>query len=163
MRAGQLGVAAGFALLGVVLITGTADVKPVAHIQYGPALFPTIIGWLMIALASLAAFDALRQPAAAKPEPAADEPPPAPPNYLLFAGFILAPIVYVLVADALGFLLTMALLVAVLVWLASGRPVAAIVFGFGLALVLHLIFYQVLRVTLPWGVLTSFAGVLTWR
>jgi hypothetical protein len=69
----------------------------------------------------------------------------------------------VLVADALGFLLTMALLVAVLVWLASGRPVAAIVFCFGLALVLHLIFYQVLRVTLPWGVLTSFAGVLTWR
>jgi len=178
MRIGHLGVAGGFALLGVVLITGTADLKAVAHIEYGPAFFPTIVGWLMIALAGLAIVDAIRMPARAAADPAASEPasvesaaagsaaPDSAPirgNLPLFVGFVLAPIVYVLIATPLGFLPTMALIVAVLVWLASGRPIAAIIFGIGLSLVLHVIFYQILRVTLPWGVLTPFAGVLTWR
>ena len=122
----------------------------------------------MIALAAIAGIDALRMPAADRaatvPDDAAGMNDAAGRgNIPLFVGFIAAPILYVLVAPTLGFLLTMPLIVAGLVWLASGRIVAAVLLGIGLTLALHVIFYQLLRVTLPWGLLTPYAGVLTWR
>lgn len=164
MRVGHLGVAGGFGLLGVVMLANTSSMRAVAHIEYGPALFPTIVGWLMIGLAVIAAIDAIRMPTGA-PEPAPEGAamPKGRGNIVLFIAFILAPIAYMVLAPILGFLLTMPLIVGGLAWLASGRIVASALLGIGLTLALHLIFYQTLRVTLPWGLLTPYAGVLTWR
>lgn len=164
MQLGQLGMAGSFGLLGAVLIVNTASMPALAHIEFGPALFPGIVGWVMIGLSAFAAFDAIRAPAAG-PE-AGDEAEKVPltfHNYLMFAAFVAAPVIYVAVAPMLGFLLTMPLIVGGLTFLASRRPVVSALFGIGLTILLHLIFYQMLRVTLPWGVLTPYAGLLTWR
>ncbi|QDZ11453.1 tripartite tricarboxylate transporter TctB family protein [Devosia ginsengisoli] len=164
MQLGQLSVAGGFGLLGATIIVNTASLPPVAHIEFGPALFPTIVGWVMIALSGLAAFDALRSPAV---ETGADEDEPSEPldhhRIILFAAFGAAPLIYVALAPILGFLLTMPLIVGGLAFVASGKPGRSILLGLGLTALLHIVFYQVLRVTLPWGVLTDYAGVLTWR
>jgi putative tricarboxylic transport membrane protein len=163
MQLGQLGVAGGFGLLGATLIVSTSSLEPVAHIEFGPALFPTIVGWIMIALAGLAAFDAVRAPAvdAGDGEGGSREPLDRH-RIILFAAFAAAPLVYVFLAPILGFLLTMPLVVSGLAFLASGKLGRSILLGVGLTLLLHVVFYQVLRVTLPWGVLTNYAGVLTW-
>ncbi|OAM76938.1 tripartite tricarboxylate transporter TctB family protein [Devosia elaeis] len=164
MQLSQLGVAGGFGLLGATIIVNTAGLAPVAHIEFGPALFPTIVGWIMIALSGLAAFDAVRGPAVETP--AEGEEPAEPLNWhrlVLFAGFAAAPLIYVLLAPVLGFLLTMPVIVGGLAFIASGKPVRSLLLGVGLTVLLHIVFYQVLRVTLPWGVLTNYAGILTWK
>jgi putative tricarboxylic transport membrane protein len=164
MQFGQIGVAGGFGLLGAILVVNTASLKPVAHIEFGPALFPTIVGWIMIVLAGLAAFDALRAPAVDTSAPVDDPPEPLDwHRIILFAAFGAAPLVYVALAPVLGFLLTMPLIVGGLAFVASGKPGRSVLLGLGLTALLHVVFYQVLRVTLPWGVLTDYAGVLTWR
>lgn len=164
MRLGHLGVAGGFAALGVVMLTNTSSMRTVAHIDYGPALFPTIIGWLMIGLAAIAALDALRMmPPADRSAPEADGLPVARTNMPLFFAFILAPVLYIVAAPVLGFLLTMSFIVSGLAWMASGRIMASVLLGIGFTVILHVLFYEALRVTLPWGVLTPFAGVLSWR
>lgn len=164
MQVGQLGVAGGFGLLGATIIVNTAGLAPVAHIDFGPALFPTIVGWVMIALSGLAAFDAVRNPAV---EAGTTEDEPLEPlnrhRIILFAAFGAASLIYVALAPVLGFLLTMPLIVGGLAFLASGKPGRSALLGLGLTALLHIVFYQVLRVTLPWGVLTDYAGVLTWR
>lgn len=164
MQLGQLGVAGGFGLLGAIIIVNTADMAPVAHIEFGPALFPTIVGWVMIALSSLAALDALRS-LAVEVGATEDEPPDPIDRHriILFAAFGAASLIYVALAPVLGFLLTMPLIVGGLAFIASGKPGRSVLLGLGLTALLHVIFYQVLRVTLPWGVLTNYAGVLTWR
>lgn len=163
MQLGQLGVAACFGLLGVTLIVNTASLEPVAHIEFGPGLFPTIVGWVMIALSSLAAFDAVRAPAA-NAEGAEEGPRNSLDRHriILFAAFATAPLIYVVFAPVLGFLLTMPLVVGGLAFVASGKPVRSVVLAIGLTILLHIVFYQVLRVSLPWGVLTNYSGVLTW-
>ncbi len=164
MQLGQLGVAGGFGLLGATIIVNTAGLAPVAHIEFGPALFPTIVGWIMIALSALAAFDAVRSPAVEVGT--SEEEPPEPLDrhrIILFAVFGAAPLIYVALAPVLGFLLTMPIIVGGLAFVASGKLGRSILLGLGLTAFLHIVFYQVLRVTLPWGVLTNYAGVLTWR
>ncbi len=165
MQLGQLSIAGGFGLLGATIIVNTAGLAPVAHIEFGPALFPTIVGWIMIALSAVAAFDAVRGPAV-EAVASADEAPLEPLNQhrvILFVTFGAAPLIYVAFAPVLGFLLTMPVIVGGLAFIASGKPGRSILLGLGLTASLHIVFYQVLRVTLPWGVLADYAGILTWR
>lgn len=166
MQLGQLGVAGAFGLLGATLIVNTASLEPVAHIEFGPALFPTIVGWIMIALSGLAAFDAARAPVGGG-ETNSEQPELRETldrrRIILFAAFAAAPLVYVALAPVLGFLLTMPIIVGGLSFIASGKLVRSVVLGIALTVLLHIVFYQVLRVTLPWGVLANYAGVLTWR
>lgn len=161
MQLGQLCIAAGFGLLGAVLIVNTASLPAVAHIEYGPALFPTIVGGVMIVLSAFAAFDALRMQAA--PDDGAEpDGEPGAAHYVMFAAVVGAPLLYVALAQVLGFLLTMPLIVGGLCYLASRRIAASMLLGIGLTILLHVVFYQLLRVTLPWGVLTPYSGLLTW-
>lgn len=164
MQLGQLSVAGGFGLLGATIIVNTAGLAPVAHIEFGPALFPTIVGWIMIGLSALAAFDAMRSPTVGAGANEKETPEPLGLHrVILFAAFGAAPLIYVALAPVLGFLLTMPLIVSGLAFVASGKPWRSVLLGLGLTGLLHIVFYQVLRVTLPWGVLTDYAGVLTWR
>lgn len=161
MQLSHLGVASSFGLLGATLIVNTSSLDSVAHIEFGPALFPTIVGYILIAFAALAAFDAVRSPAA---DPSATEREPLNRHrIILFAAFAAAPLIYVALAPILGFLLTMPIIVGGLAFIASGKPGRSVLLGLTLTLLLHVVFYQVLRVTLPWGVLTNYAGILTWR
>ena len=60
---------------------------------------------------------------------------------------------YIGVSDRLGFILTSAILLAVLFWALRVRLVLIAPLALGVTLLIHTIFYKGLRVPLPWGVL----------
>jgi len=122
--------------------------------KYGPAWFPGLIAVGLIVCGALLAAESLRSRA----------PLLALPGWLRsarpvagVAAVVAGLLFYVFAADALGFYLT-ALLILV-VWMrilgASWRitlPVAVVA-----TVVIHLSFYKLLRIPLPWGVFERFA------
>ena len=60
---------------------------------------------------------------------------------------------YIVAADKVGFLICGALILVALFLALKVKPPAAIGLALVLPLVIHLIFYKLLRVPLPWGVL----------
>ena len=70
---------------------------------------------------------------------------------------IAAVIAYIVLADKLGFLIIGPLVLLALFIAYGVRPITAIVVAIVVAFVIHYAFYKLLRVPLPWGVLTPFA------
>ena len=71
-------------------------------------------------------------------------------NFLIAVGGL---VFYVVAADSLGFLPCGAIILAALFLTLRVRPLLAIPLALVLPVVIHLIFYKLLRVPLPWGVL----------
>ena len=122
--------------------------------KYGPAWFPGLVAVGLIVCGALLAAQTARggAPLLALP-PWIRRARPVAGVASVIAGLLF----YVLAADALGFYLT-ALLIQI-VWMrvlgASWRvtlPVAVIA-----TVVIHLSFYKLLRIPLPWGIFERFA------
>ena len=64
---------------------------------------------------------------------------------------------YLLAVDRLGFLLTGFLYLLALMWVLRVRWVVAIPVAVAMTLLIHYAFYKLLKVPLPWGVLTRYA------
>src|SRR5260221_14472647 len=76
------------------------------------------------------------------------------------AGFICVLIrlaLYVVLADPLGFHLTGFLLLLVWTLVLGARPAVAVPVAIVAPVLIHLAFYKLLRIPLPWGVLQGFA------
>ena len=71
-------------------------------------------------------------------------------NFLLTIGVL---VFYIVAADTLGFLVTAALGLLALLLKLDVRPRLAVPVALITVFVIHLIFYKMLRVSLPWGVL----------
>jgi putative tricarboxylic transport membrane protein len=71
-------------------------------------------------------------------------------NFLVATGALAF---YVLAADKLGFLVCGALILLSLFLALRVKPLLAVPLALALPIVIHLIFYKLLRVPLPWGVL----------
>ena len=65
-------------------------------------------------------------------------------------------VAYIAFAEALGFLIVGPLVLLALFIAYGVRPVTAVVTAIAVSLVIHYAFYKLLRVPLPWGVLTPF-------
>lgn len=151
MRISDTLVGAGFAGAGALVVAATLTYPPMEGGQPGPALFPRIVGGLMAALGVALAVRGLREGAAG--------PRVAWGRVLRSTGFVNALFViaavaaYIALADRLGFLLTGAAILFVLMWrLEVGARRAAVVAVLFTAFV-HLLFFKVLRVPLPTGIL----------
>lgn len=128
--------------------------------QPGPALFPGIVGGLMVvfglALAGRALAGTRRAEPAEGTESAESAPPAEPPirrraavlNALAVLGAVLA---YVVLDDILGFVPTVALLLALLMWRLGTRPPVAVGAAVVTALLLYALFRSFLFVPLPQG------------
>jgi putative tricarboxylic transport membrane protein len=81
----------------------------------------------------------------------------SPRHVVAFAVTIAGPVAYVAFADRIGFLIAGPLLLLALFLAYGVRPKVAIVTALVATLVIHFAFYKLLRVPLPWGVLTPFA------
>lgn len=152
------------AALGVAAFYGGSLQPPVPGQQVGPSVFPMVIGTglvvcgILIALgvgrsfeeaaeADLGTIEGSREATAAAP------PPPLlaglrallPPALLLF---------YVLAVDPLGFVLTAGLMVLAMVLAFRGSWRLAAILTVAAPLAIHLVFYKLLRVPLPEGLLT---------
>jgi len=71
-------------------------------------------------------------------------------NFLLTIASLLF---YILASEALGFIVTATILLAILFWALKVRPGLIVPLAIGVTLLIHLIFYKGLRVPLPWGIL----------
>lgn len=120
-----------------------------AGMDYGPGLFPTIAAVGMAACGAAILLGA-RRPARIEPE--AREPLrwPAAALLALVAGFAL-------LLEPLGFHLAAAGATLAAALLFGARPVPAVLLALLLPLALHAVFSEVLRVPLPWGILTPIA------
>jgi putative tricarboxylic transport membrane protein len=78
-------------------------------------------------------------------------------HLLRFAGLVAAIIFYIFASEALGFLLTGALTLFGLFALFGVALPRATVIALLATLAIHFLFYKVMRVPLPWGVLTPIA------
>ena len=122
--------------------------------KFGPAWFPGLIAVGLVVCGALLAVHGLRHRAPLLELPQwVRKPRPAAGVAAVIAGLLF----YVLAADTLGFYLTA--LAIQIVWMrllgASWRltlPVALLA-----TVVIHLSFYKLLRIPLPWGIFERFA------
>ncbi len=166
MRLGDAPIGAAFLALAVAVLWHIRDFPPAPGQPYGPALFPGLIAaGLAVASALLiaSAWQSSRRTAAfngntgeAGGDPAsAGSGSVAARRWLPFAATVATLIGYVAWVDRLGFILTAfvmlcALFAAYRVRLAWIVPLAAVS-----TLAVHTAFYKLLKVPLPWGLLSG--------
>ena len=80
------------------------------------------------------------------------------PRHVAGRAVLLGSIVfYIAAADALGFLVVAPVILLALMLVLRVRPVTAVTVAIVATLLVHFAFYKLLRVPLPWGVLTPYA------
>ena len=144
-------VGIALALVGLVVVWTARAFPDVPGQKLGASFLPTIVGAGLVLCAIGLIVRSLRAaPAAAD---AADAPPE---HYGSAAVIVVATIAYSGLADRIGFqILVPPLLVAAFVALRV-RPGRAILWAVLGTIVVHIAFYKLLRVPLPWGVLRPF-------
>ena len=144
-------VGIGIAVLALAVLWSARSFPNVPGQKLGAAFLPMLIGaGLLLCGVALV----LR-----RPRPAADGAPAAPVADEHFGSSALtigAVIVYILGSDAIGFLLLAPLCLFATFLAQRVRIVPALWWSLGGTVMVHVAFYKLLRVPLPWGVLTPF-------
>ena len=121
--------------------------------DYGPALFPTLIGiGLIVAGGIMVAGGIARR----RTEPWFEGGPwlRSGPHAARFISVLVGLLAYILVSDWLGFILTSLILLTVwLVLFRGGKPLSSFVIALGVTLVVNYAFTNLLLVPLPLGLL----------
>lgn len=143
---------AGLAALGGVVLWHVQGFPAMPGQKFGPAWFPGLIAVGLIACGALLALRARPAPRVAIPEWTKRARPVAS-----VAAVIGGLLFYVLAADTLGFHLTALPLLTLWMRVLGARWRIAVVVAALATVVIHLAFYKLLRVPLPWGVLEGFA------
>lgn len=146
------------AVLGCVTVYGASQQPGVPGQDVGPSVFPMIIGLGLIgcgAMVALRVGHSFEEPEEIIPA-APGEAAPQPPRFAEWRAFLppLLLLFYVLAADALGFLLTAAVIALVVAFTLGARPKLALPLAVLAPVGIHLIFVKLLRVPLPEGLLT---------
>jgi putative tricarboxylic transport membrane protein len=145
-------VGIGIAGLALAVLWSARAFPNVPGQKLGAAFLPMLIGagLLLCAIALI-----LRKPAA--PVEAAPQPTEAAEEHFGSSALtIAAVVVYILASDAVGFLLLAPLCLLATFLAQRVRLGPAILWSLGGTLLVHIAFYKLLRVPLPWGVLTPF-------
>ncbi|SNY91021.1 putative tricarboxylic transport membrane protein [Cohaesibacter sp. ES.047] len=139
---GILAVLGGFAI-----IVGTLEFRSIPGQQFGSAFFPRIVGAATIIVGLIQFFTAA-------PGPWIQIREELRSRDTLSKLMVIAVVIFWFVAvEPLGFLLTTALVTALLASTLGARPISAIVVSLGLPVLLHAIFGMLLRVPLPRGLI----------
>ena len=156
MKVNDALLSAALVVLGAVVLWHIQGFPPMPGQKYGPAWFPGLIAIGLIVCGVLLTVARLRaaapQPLVALPEWTQRARPVASVASVI-AGLLL----YVALADLLGFhLIATALLLAWSRLLGASWRLAVTV-SVAATVVIHLAFYKLLKVPLPWGVFERFA------
>jgi len=144
------------AVLGTVVLVHVQGFPKIPGQQYGPGLFPGTIAAGFIICGVLLMVSGLRNRAGVPWLEAGAWM--RSPHHLRAAGAIVAGVIaYIVLADLVGFLILAPILL--FVWFAAlgVRWTTAVIAALLTTLVIWYVFYKLLRVPLPWGVLTKFA------
>lgn len=144
----------GVALIGVaaVIAFATGDFPEMPGQAYGPALFPRLLAAGFAASGALLVLSGVRNRAS---QPVAEFDPWARSARGLAAfGVTLGGLLfYILVSERLGFIPTAFVTVAATMITLRGRWASSLAIAAAVTIVVHQIFYGLLLVPLPWGVL----------
>lgn len=144
-----------FAALGALVLIGVQGYPKIPGQPVGPALFPGLIGCGLIVTGILLVRRGWRE--RQRPWLVSDEWMRSPRHVVAFAVLVAGVVFYIAAADALGFIpVSIVLLTAVLLSLRVKLPRALVVAVLA-TLVVHFVFYKLLRVPLPWGLLTPYS------
>jgi putative tricarboxylic transport membrane protein len=141
------------AVLGAAVVLHVQTFPELPDGQPGPALFPGLVGGLLVLFGLvLVAKAVLARRRAAVPEPDGVPDAGADPRARLRALAVLGLVVaYLLLAETLGFVLTMGVLLALLMWVLGARPVVAVLASAATTGFIMLVFEELLLVPLPQG------------
>jgi putative tricarboxylic transport membrane protein len=144
------------ALFGIALVAYTRTFPPMPGQSVGPGLFPAMIGAGLIVFGAALAISAARRPRLHALIELGDWV--VKPRMVLNFALVIADLIfYAIAVNHLGFFLTAIVFLSVL-WLTFGVNRRLIVpMALGVTLAVHYMFYSVLRVPLPWGVLGGIA------
>jgi putative tricarboxylic transport membrane protein len=147
-----------FIALGAAVLFGVQGFPKIPGQPVGPALFPGIIATgLCVAGAVLLVQGWHRRRSAGEPWLAWEPWVRSPRHVAALAVLLGSVLLYIFAAQAVGFLPLATLILAVLFMVLRVPPGRAVLIAVIAALVVHFAFYKLLRVPLPWGVLTPFA------
>lgn len=142
--------------LGLAVLFGVQDFPKIPGQPVGPALFPGLIAAGLCVAGVLLALRGLRAQAG-QPWLAWDNWVRSPRHIAALAVLLGSVVVYIAVVDLLGFLPTAALILLLLFVVLRVPVPRAVLLAVVASLVIHFAFYKLLRVPLPWGVLTPYA------
>lgn len=142
--------------LGLAVLFGVQDFPKIPGQPVGPALFPGLIAAGLCVAGVLLALRGLRAQAG-QPWLAWDNWVRSPRHIASLAVLLGSVVFYIAAADLLGFLPTAALILLALFVVLRVPVPRAVLFAVVASLAIHFAFYKLLRVPLPWGVLTPYA------
>ena len=140
--------------LGGVILWHIQGFPPMPGQKYGPAVFPGLIAAGLVACGAMLAVQGVR---AGTPWLALGGWMRRPRPFAAFLSVIIGLALYVVAVDALGFHITGSALLAGWMLILGVRPRTALAVSLIAPIVIHLAFYKLLRIPLPWGVLERFA------
>lgn len=148
-------VGAGIAVLALAVLWSARAFPNVPGQKLGAAFLPMLIGAGLL-LCGLALM--LRKPRPARDDSGAlaQAPEAGSEHFGSSALTIAAVVAYILASDTVGFLLLAPLCLLATFLAQRVRLGTAILWSLGGTLLVHITFYKLLRVPLPWGVLTPF-------
>jgi putative tricarboxylic transport membrane protein len=147
-------------LLGMAILVAIRDFPTIPGQQYGPALFPGVIAVaLLVCGASLVykGFAARAPHAGGRRFAAWDDWIRSPRHAVAFAVVIGVNVLYIALADWLGFIIASVLYLGALFAAFGVRSRLVVPLAIVVTLVIHYAFYKLLRVPLPWGLLKGVA------
>ncbi len=142
--------------LGALVLGVVQGFPKIPGQQVGPALFP---GLIAVGLCVGGALLLLRgwRARAVVPWFTGGDWMRSPRHLLAFAVLIGSIVFYMLVSQALGFVLTSTLILSLLFYVLRVGLLKSITLAVAASLLIHLMFYKLLRVPLPWGILQPYA------
>lgn len=143
-------------VLGLAIVVHVQAFPAIPGQQVGPAIFPGLVAG-GLALCGLLLIASGLKHRASQPWFVAEPWTRSTRHVAGFAAVIAAVAFYISAANALGFLITGPLVLFALFVVFGVRPGKAAVVAIVATLVIWYAFYKLLRVPLPWGILTKFA------
>lgn len=136
------------AVLGAAVVLHVQTFPELPDDQPGPALFPGLVGGLLVLFGLVLVVRAVL----ARSEPAADPDVGNTAQGRLRALAVLGLVVgYLLLAETLGFAVTMGVLLFLLMWLLGARPLVAVLAAVATTGFIFVVFEELLLVPLPQG------------
>ena len=142
--------------LGTAVLVAVQGYPKIPGQPVGPALFPGLIAAGLCIAGLLLIARGLRH-RGQQPWLAWDDWVRSPRHALALLVLLGSVMFYIVAAEVLGFLPTAAIILMVLFLVLRVRPVLALVIALVAALLVHTAFYKLLKVPLPWGLLTGVA------
>lgn len=154
MKLNDAVIGALLAALGIAILVHVQGYPTIPGQKYGPALFPGVVAVGLVACGALLVRRGIRSGAPVIVLAAWLRSPRHAANFLLVVGAL---VFYVVAAEPLGFVPTGVLILLALFRRLGVRWAIAAPTALVATILIHFVFYTMMRVPLPWGVLQPLA------